>query len=503
MLSEQETVAFISKLWGEATMARILKAVVIGAGMAGILAAIRLRELGHNVTVLEKADRVGGTWRENRYAGLHCDVPAHAYTYSFAPNPDWSRYLSPGPEIQRYFEKVADDYGVTAITRFGEEVAEARWDGSLWRIETKKGLKLDADILIAATGVLHHPRMPDIAGLDSFAGPAFHSARWQDGIDLSGKRVGIIGNGSTGVQIVSALAGVAAKTVHFQRSPQWIMPVPNDFYTDEQRAAFRADPKLVDAIRYNPEYEANVRNFSAAINDMNSEQIHQIEWVVNNHLETAIADPVLRERLRPTYRAACKRLIYSWDYYEKVQRPDVEVVVEGIERIEPQGVRDKEGRLHELDVLILATGFHADRFVRPINMIGRGDVALNDVWAKRPSAYLAVSIPDFPNMFLLNGPTGPVGNFSLIDIAEKQMAYIEQLIGRIAAGEANTVSASHAAMSDYDDRRITAAKGTIFASGCSSWYLDAEGVPASWPWSYDAFSDAMSTPKLEDFDIAA
>jgi cation diffusion facilitator CzcD-associated flavoprotein CzcO len=487
------------------TMARTLKAVVIGAGMAGILAAIRLKEMGHEVTVLEKADRVGGTWRENRYVGLHCDVPAHAYTYSFAPNPDWSRYLSPGPEIQRYFEKVADDYGVTPITRFGEEVSEARWDDAArqWKIETKSGLKLDADILIAATGVLHHPRMPDIEGLDSFAGEAFHSARWPDGIALEGKRVGIVGNGSTGVQIVSALAGVAARTVHFQRSPQWIMPVANEHYSDAQRAAFRADPALVDAIRYDPDYEANVRNFSRAINDMDSEEIHQIEWVVKDHLETAVADPVLREKLRPTYRAACKRLIFSWDYYEKVQRPTVDIVTDGIARIEPAGVRDRTGKLHELDVLILATGFHADRFVRPINMIGRGGVALNDVWAKRPSAYLAVAVPDFPNMFMLNGPTGPVGNFSLIDIAEKQWGYISQLIDRVAAGEIRTAAATHEAMADYDERRIEAAKHTIFASGCSSWYLDAEGIPASWPWSYDAFTEAMTTPKLEDFELAA
>ena len=482
-------------------MRRRLTCIVIGAGMSGILAAIRLRERGDDVVVLEKGSTVGGTWRENRYAGLTCDVPAHAYTYSFAPNPEWSRYFAAGHEIQRYFEDVVDRHGIRDAIRFGAEVVEAAWRDSRWHVEVGDGSRYEADVLIAATGVLHHPRHPDISGLETFAGEAFHSARWPDGIDMAGKRIGVIGNGSTGVQIVSALAGVASHVYHFQRSPQWIMPVQDFAYTDEERARFRADPAAIDAIRFDPEYVGNVRRFNNAIIDPTSEAMGFIEAIVSQHLEASIADPVLRAKLTPDYRAACKRLIFSPSYYVQVQRDDVEVVRDGIERIEPGGVRTRDGTLHRCDVLVYATGFHADRFIRPINVIGRDGVSLNDFWARRPTAFLALMVPDMPNLFLLNGPTGPVGNFSLIEIAEAQWGYIAQLIDLIERGDAQEISPTYEAMADYEARRIAAAKTTIFASGCSSWYLDAEGVPQSWPWSYDRFFEEMREPDLSAYDV--
>jgi len=482
---------------------RELRFAIIGGGMAGLLAAIRLRETGHRQVVLyEKADRIGGTWRENTYPGLNCDVPAHSYTYSFAPNPNWSRYLAGGAEIQAYFEGVVDKHQIEEVIRFNQEVTRCVFENGAWQITTAAGVQDTADVVIAATGVLHHPNLPNIEGLDTFTGAKFHSARWDHSVALDGRRIGVIGNGSTGVQIISALAGRAAKLVHFQRSPQWIMPVDNFAYTEEQIAAFRADPVLVDKERYNETYLANVRNFTDAIIDVDSPQMAGIEAVVKANLEQSVTDPVLREKLRPNYRAACKRLIFSPDYYQAIQHPASVLAIEGISRIEPQGVRTNDGTLHELDVLVLATGFKADRFVRPMTVLGRNQVDLDKVWEQRPKAYLAVSIPDFPNFFLLNGPTGPVGNFSLIDIAERQWAYIEQLIARIEAGHCREVCVTGAAMTDYEQRRIAAAKKTIFASGCTSWYLDKEGVPASWPWSYDRFAQEMTRPRFEDFDLA-
>ena len=483
---------------------RKLRFLVVGAGMSGILAAIRLREAGHeDVVMLEKADRLGGTWRENRYPGLTCDVPAHAYTYSFAPNAEWSRYFAGADEIRAYFEKVAHDRDVLPLIRFNREVTDLSFGQGRWTATTRTGERFTADVVILASGVLHHPRTPDIGGLDSFAGKAMHSARWEDDAVLDGRRIGVIGCGSTGVQLICALADRASRLVHFQRSPQWIMPVVDFAYTDEERAAFRRDPALIDAIRYDPEYEGNVQRFTMGIVDPDSEAMHAIEELCRQNLEQNVADPVLREKLRPDYRAACKRLVYSPDYYARVQRPAVHVETGAIERIVPQGVRMRDGTIHELDVLALATGFHADRFIRPATVHGRNGVALDDLWAKRATAYFAITLPDFPNLFLLNGPTSPVGNFSLIDVAERQWQFVERLIGELANGDCDEICASAEAMAAYETRRLEAARGTIFASGCSSWYLDREGVPMTWPWSYQAFADAMVNPVMKDFERRA
>ena len=482
-----------------------LRFAVIGAGMAGILAAIKLKQRGESFVVFEKAERIGGTWRENRYPGLTCDVPAHAYTYSFEPYPEWQAYYATGAEIQVYFEGVVDKYGIRPSIRFGTEVTGLEWDEAraVWSLTLANGEHQDFDVVICASGVLHHPRMPDIPGLDSFAGPKFHTARWDDSAPIDGARVGLVGCGSTGVQIVTALADRVEKLTHFQRSPQWIMPVPYFLYSEEDRAAFRADPALIDAIRFSDEYIGNVRRFTDAITDIDGPQMKMIEDICLQNLENSVKDPVLKEKLRPNYRAACKRLIYSWSYYDHVQKPSIFVETGRIAEVVPHGVRMADGTLHELDTLVLATGFHADRFIRPAGVTGRGGLTLDTFWARRPTAHYAVTLPDFPNFFMLNGPTGPVGNFSLIDIAERQWTYIDQLIDVLRRGEGRAVAPTHAAHADYEERRIAAARKTIFGSGCTSWYLDDEGVPASWPWSYDAFDDAMSHPRMDEYAVAA
>ena len=481
-----------------------LRYAIIGGGMAGILAAIKLKEKGEtNFTLFEKADSLGGTWRENRYPGLTCDVPAHSYTYSFAPYAEWSAYYAGGAEIKTYFEKVAADYGIMPFIRFGAEVSGCRYDdaSTQWTVTLANGEAFTVDVVIAASGVLHHPKIPALPGLDSFAGKAFHSAQWDDTAVLDGTRVGIIGCGSTGIQILTALCDRAAKLVAFQRSPQWVMPVPQFAYTDEDRAAFRKDVALIDAIRNDPLYWENIIRFTDGIKDIDGPEMHAIEDVCREHFETSIKDPALREKLRPNYRAACKRLIYSWQYYDCVQKPAVYVETSSIESVEPEGVRMQDGTVHPLDVLVLATGFRADRFIRPATVTGRAGVSLDDFWSVRPTAHYAVAMPAFPNLFLLNGPTGPVGNFSLIDIAERQWDYIDQLLEPIRAGKAKTVEPTSEAFESYEKRRIAAAKTTIFGSGCTSWYLDETGVPASWPWGYQDFADAMAKPVISEFSF--
>jgi cation diffusion facilitator CzcD-associated flavoprotein CzcO len=479
--------------------ARPLRFAVIGAGMAGILSAIKLTEAGFDdFTVYEKAERVGGTWRENTYPGLSCDVPSHLYSYSFELNPDWSHRFSPGPEIQAYFEGVARKHGVERRTRFGDEVTRCEFGGGRWRLETKSGHRDEVDVVIAATGVLHHPNLPEIPGLDDFEGALFHSARWDHGVALDGRRIGVVGTGSTAVQIVSALADRVAKLVMFQRTAQWIMPQENPPYSDAEKAAFHRHPETLRDVHQN--LSTLFTAFSNGVVDESSQQMKMVEAACLANLEDNVRDPVLREKLRPTYRAACKRLVISPDFYQAIQKPSAELETAGIERVEARGVRTRDGRLHELDVLVLATGFRADRFIRPTEVIGRDGVRLDAVWAKRPIAYLSISTPGFPNLFMLNGPNGPVGNFSLIEVAELQFAYILQLVAELRSGRCREISPSAQATERFEAERVEAARHTIWSTGCRSWYLDDRGVPSSWPFSFDRFRAEMAKPKLEAYE---
>ncbi len=477
-----------------------MRFAIIGAGMAGVLSAITLQEAGlEDFVVYEKGDCVGGTWRENTYPGIACDIPSHLYSYSFAPNPDWTHRYSPGAEIRAYFDAVANRHGVAQRIVFGAEIVRCEFTGGRWELETQSGQRDHADVVIAATGVLHHPNVPSLEGLDSFAGPCFHSARWDHRVPVDGRRIGIIGTGSSAVQMVSALVGRVAQLALFQRTAQWIAPQENPPFSSAERAEFRRDPEILR--RMHDEMSRLLADtFSNAVVEADSPQMQLLEDVCRANLESNVHDPELREKLRPNYRAACKRLVVSPDFYTAIQHPNAELVTTAIDRIEPRGVRTRDGRLHALDVLVLATGFRVDRFMRPIEVIGRGGVRLDDVWAARPVAYLSVSVPGFPNLFMLNGPNGPVGNFSLIEVAELQIAYIMQLVEEIRTGRCREISASDSATATFDAERVERAKRTVWSTGCRSWYLDDRGIPAVWPWTFDRFRAEMAAPKLEAYE---
>jgi cation diffusion facilitator CzcD-associated flavoprotein CzcO len=472
--------------------------------MSGILSAVKLTEAGlTDFTVYEKNEGLGGTWLENTYPGLACDVPSHLYSYSFALSPDWSRRFSPGDEIRAYFARVAHEHGIDERVRFGDEVIRCEFVDGRWHLETAAGHRDVVDVVIAATGVLHHPNYPEIDGIDSFEGARFHSSRWDHDVAIDGARVGIIGTGSTAVQLVGAITERVGHLSLFQRTAQWIMPQDNPAYSSEQRSDYREHPERLE------ESHSSLREafglFANAIIDSNSAEIAFIENTCRANLEDNVRDPDLRERLRPDYRAACKRLVISPNFYDAIQQPNAELVTDAIERIEPNGVRTRdaatgETRLHELDVLVLATGFHADAFMRPMNVVGRNGITLADAWSDRPNAYLSISIPDFPNFFMLNGPNGPVGNFSLIEVAELQFGYIAQLIEQLQSGEAREISPTREAMEQLEAARVVAAKSTIWVTGCNSWYLDDRGIPATWPWSFARFREEMAAPKQEAYE---
>jgi cation diffusion facilitator CzcD-associated flavoprotein CzcO len=310
----------------------------------------------------------------------------------------------------------------------------------------------------------------------------------------------VIGTGSSAIQIVAAVVDHVASLHLFQRTPQWIAPATNPAYSAEEKATFRQTPAAMEAVRTEVS-RAITDGFANVLVDADAPMLKAIHQGCVAHLETSVRDPVLREKLRPTYRAACKRLIMSDGFYEAIQRPNATLVTEPIARVEPDGVRTRDGRLHALDVLVLATGFRVDRFVRPMHVVGRGGVALDDAWAAGPSAYMAIAVPDFPNFFMLNGPNSPVGNFSLIEVAELQIAYVMQLVDALRSGTCDEVSPSRDAMVRFDADRRVAARTTIWNSGCKSWYLDATGLPTAWPWTFDRFRDEMRAPRLADFDL--
>ena len=479
------------------------RVVIIGGGMAGILSAIKLVERGFSdLTIYEKADRLGGTWRENTYPGVACDVPSHLYSYSFAPNADWSMVFSEGTEILAYLERVARKFDVEKFVEYSTEVTKLEFADGRWKVSLSTGATDVADFVIAATGVLHHPSYPTIEGLDTFAGPCFHTSRWDHSVDLEGKRVGIIGTGSSAVQLVASVMGrvPVAHLSLFQRTPQWVLGVPNPPISDDDRTRFHTEPDSMRSVRQELETMFE-ENFANAVVDADSPQIKLLQQACEYNLEANVPDPELRERLRPDYCAACKRLIVSPNFYEAIQHPDASLVTEPIQRVEPGGVRTADGQLHELDVLVLATGFRVDRFMRPIEVIGRDGVRLDDAWAKRPAAYLSISIPGFPNLFMLNGPNGPVGNFSLIDVAELQFGYIIQLIDEVCSGRCRELSATPEALARFDAERIEAAKKTVWVTGCKSWYLDSEGVPAVWPFSFHRFRTEMAGPVMADYEM--
>lgn len=472
---------------------------IIGAGMSGIAAVVKLREAGYtDLTVFEKADKVGGTWRENRYPGLSCDVPSRWYSFSFNLKPDWTHRFSYGPEIQAYMEETAEEFGVTPLVRFNTRVTDLTYEAPRWRLTTDGGTVEHYDVVISATGVLHKPAYPDIEGLDSFEGHMFHTARWEDGLDLTGKRVGIIGTGSTAAQIVGAITPKVARMVVFQRTPQWMIPLPQVEYKGFTKWLMRTFPAL-QKITYNFYFKRMAKNFGAATTG-DAKQQQKIADACMKHLEDAVADPELRRKLTPDYQAACKRLIFCSDFYPAITSDNAELVTEGIARIVPQGVETKDGRTHDLDVLILATGFDAAAFILPTKVTGENGADLGTQWDGAPRAHRAVAMPGFPNFWMLEGPTGPVGNLSLISISEHQVDYIISMLNKMREEGLEAMAPRQDAFERYNAEMKAQIPNTIWASGgCTSWYMDKTGTPNLYPFPPHRYLDDMHAPDFSEF----
>ena len=482
-------------------MTRDPRIIIVGAGVAGIATAVTLQRKGfHDFTILEKGADVGGVWHWNHYPGLTCDVPSQLYQFSFAPKPDWTGIFAPGDEIQRYLRGVVERFRLEDRLRLNSEVTSTVFTGTKWRVATADGAELEADFVIAATGVLHHAFIPDIPGLDSFHGDVVHTARWDDRIETSGRSIAVIGNGSTGVQIVSALQRDATHITHFVRTPQWVMWAPTRL----------TQPGVLSAIlRRRPTVNRRLYDGLLWGSGILADVTTRPSWrrrLIQNYarlcLRIQIRDRQLRERLTPDYQPLCKRQVVSDTYYRAIQSDNAELVTSAIERVTPGGIRTTDGREIAVDLVILATGFRAHNYVRPVNMQGRDGVDIDDAWAKGPRAYRMTAIPGFPNYFMVLGPNSPTGSIPLHFSAELTAKYIAQWLRRWRDGEFETVEVTDEATTKFNDDVAAALGPTVWNTGCNSWYLTDEGNIDLWPYDRKTMTDMLARPDDRDFHVA-
>lgn len=475
------------------------RVIVVGTGLSGIVMGMRLMKAGFtDLTIFEKAENVGGTWFYNAYPGLRCDVPSHYYQYSFEPSTSWSHRFCGGPEIRQYFEDMARKYRVYERIQFNTEVVNAEYGDGVWEVELGNGEKQSCDFLIAACGILVRPKYPDLEGLDSFAGEVVHSARWNHDLDLRGKRVAVIGNGSTGIQMIDPLTKICSKVVSFQRTPQWIVPIPNKKYSAVGHKLQNAFPFISKFYYYSFRFVMEQLMGRGIIKDGWSRRTmgKLCQWNLNS-----VKDEKLRKNLTPDYVAMCKRLVMSSEFYPAIQKPNAELVRDGIDHVEAKGIVTKDGKLHELDVIALATGFHANEYMLPMTMTGENGLTLDEAWKNGPRGYRTVAIPGFPNFFMVMGPHSPVGNFSLSSIAETQSQYILNFIKMWSDGKYNTVRPKEEATEKFNQDMKANMKDTVWLTGCQSWYLDAQGVPGSWPWTATKFRNDLKDARFDEYTV--
>lgn len=475
------------------------RVIVIGAGMSGIAIGRALKQAGyHDFVILEKGGDVGGVWHWNHYPGLTCDVPSQLYQYSFHTKPDWRRLFATGPEIQAYHRDVVRRHGVLSHVRLDTEVTAARHTDAGWVVDTAGGTTYTGDFLVAATGVLHHPNIPAFPGMADFAGPVVHSVHWSDDIDPRGKRVAVVGTGSTGVQLVSALQPVARQLTNFVRSPQWVLWAPTELRQPRLVAgALARVPRLNTAL-----YRLLLAG-SGILADIATKPTWRrrlVQAAARAHLRT-VRNRELRAKLTPTDEPLCKRQVVSGTFYRAVQRPNVDVVTEPIERFEPTGIRTADGVLHPLDLVVLATGFQAHQYMRPIDITGRDGIRLDDVWAAGPRAFQMTALPGFPNFFMMLGPNSPVGSIPLHWSAELSAEFIIGWLREYAAGRLDRVEPTAAATDRFNEQVRDALGPTVWNTGCDSWYLKQDGTVDLWPFDRHTMHRMLSRPAPADFHI--
>jgi cation diffusion facilitator CzcD-associated flavoprotein CzcO len=458
----------------------VTRALIIGSGFSGLGMGIALKKQGftdRDFLILEKADEIGGTWRDNTYPGCACDIPSHMYSFSFEPKPDWSHMWSFQPEIFDYLKHVTDKYGLRRNIRFNTHVDRAHWDeqDSRWHVFDKSGQEFVAQFLVSGAGGLHIPSIPEIEGADTFAGTMFHSAQWDHDVDITGKRVAVIGTGASAIQIVPAIIDQVSGLDLHQRTPAWVLPRPNNAFPQWMRRMFTYVPGARALMR------AAIYWIHEGVGFAMTRQPRLLKigellgrWNINR----SIKDPDLRRKLTPSYTAGCKRILNSDTYYRAIANPKTQVITDGIARLTPTGIVTGDGAEHPVDVIVWATGFHVTDSYTYVDIKGAGGEDLVDRWnAEGVQAHRGIAVADMPNLFFLLGPNTGLGHNSVVFMIESQIRYVAQAIAAADAAGAKALAPTRRAQDDFNAQLQHDLAGTVFSTGgCHSWYMDAHGV---------------------------
>ncbi len=478
--------------------------VIIGAGFSGIGMGIQLKKAGiHSFTIFERAGEIGGTWRDNTYPGAACDVPSHAYSLSFEQNPNWSRRFSTSGEIQAYLLGIVDKWKLREHMEFGVEIDEARFDDhdGIWTLRRRDGQTVTARVVISAVGGLVDPKLPEIRGIDAFQGKRFHTARWDHDYALEGKRVAVIGTGASAVQVVPAIAPRVKDLTVFQRTPAWVVPKFDGEYTERTKGRFARFPLLLQLSR---SFKYWMSEIFGPIVYLNAPRLSKRgERISTRHLHAQVKDPVLREKLTPSFQFGCKRMLISDDYWATFERDNVHLECTGIRTIEEAGIRTEDGELHEFDAIVFATGFELGLSNAPFPIHGRDGLSLTDAWKDGAAAYKGMTVSGFPNWFILMGPnTGP-GHTSVLVFTEAQIRHAVGAIKKIKNEGLRYVNVRKDVQDGYNDR-IQARMPYMVWGNCNSWYLNPDGSNHSL-YPGPAFEYVASACNFEerDYECAA
>ncbi|HST40813.1 MAG TPA: NAD(P)/FAD-dependent oxidoreductase [Conexibacter sp.] len=486
-----------------------MKVAIVGAGFSGIEVAHRLRAAGHDFTIFERSDDVGGVWQHNTYPGAACDVPSYLYSFSWAQRRDWSRPCSPQAEIQRYLREVAEADGILPHIRFGSEIAETRWDEATltWTLTGADGETHSADALVLACGQLTRPAFPAIDGMEQFAGPAFHSAEWDHDVDLTGKRVAVIGTGASAVQFVPEIARAAARVDVYQRSAPYMMPRRNPVYPRAVRTAIRRVPGLQKLRRYG--MWGVMETFILGYTKVRPLKAAFRLWSVS-FMRLQLRDREVRKKVWPRHEFGCKRILFSSAYLPALQRPNVEVVTDRVQRIEADAVVAADGSRREVDAIVWGTGFHADEPVVPMKVHGSDGRELQEAWHGGARAHLGITVAGFPNLFLMYGPNTNLGVGSIIVMIEAQAGYVMSALG-LLRGAGSGAGAGRRALSVRPEVEAASTEtvqqrldGSVWTQ-CQSWYRkDGDGrIVGNWPGFMLEYVRLVEQADSRDFDLVA